>query len=120
MFALRQGRRAPSTEMVAHQRAPPGMHVPVDAAAAARLGHPRCAFVTGGPREYLPGINCIGHQLDALGSRYPLLVMAEEAQEAFMRRHVVLSSHPSSVSTPNRSIKSIHPNVSIIRHWSLL
>ena len=71
-------------------------HVPVDASVAEALGNPGCAFVTAGPREYLAGLNCIGRRLDAVGSRYPLLVMVEQEQEAFMRRHVVVNSHPSS------------------------
>ena len=77
-------------------------HVPVDASVAEALGNPRCAFVTAGPSEYLAGINCIGRRLDMVGSRYPLLVMVEPEQEAFMRRHVTVNSHPSSAVLPWR------------------
>mmetsp|Transcript_4405 Transcript_4405/g.11530 ORF Transcript_4405/g.11530 Transcript_4405/m.11530 type:complete len:394 (+) Transcript_4405:152-1333(+) len=74
----------------------PQLHVPVPHIEAARLGHPRCAFVTGGPREYLPGINCISRRLQVLNSSYPLLVMAEPEDEVHMRRHTFVNSHPSS------------------------
>ena len=37
-----------------------------------------------------------------VGSRYPLLVMVEPEQEAFMRRHVTVNSHPSSAVLPWR------------------
>lgn len=78
------------------------MHVPVDESVASQLGDPRCAFVTGGPREYLSGMNCISHRLETLGSRFPLLVMVEPEDEAFMRRHVIVNSHPSSAVLPWR------------------
>ena len=45
------------------------------ASLAARLGSPRCAFVTGGPREYWPGISCIAARLAALGTAHPVLAM---------------------------------------------
>ena len=71
-------------------------HIPVRKADAMRLGHPRCAFVTGGPREYLPGINCISRRLEALNSSYPLLIMAEPEDEAYMRHHTLVNAHPAS------------------------
>ena len=63
---------------------------------AEKLGNPRCAFVTGGPREYLAGLNCMGRRLEALGSKHPLLIMVEPEDEVYMRRHLVVNSHPSS------------------------
>ena len=76
------------------------LHEPVPADTAAKLGHPRCAFVTGGPREYLAGLNCVSHRLQVLGSQHPLLIMVEPEDEAFMQRHVVVNSHPSSIVLP--------------------
>ena len=72
------------------------MHEPVDASAVASVGNPTCAFVTGGPREYLAGLNCIGRRLEQVGSKYPLLVMVEPEQETWMRSQVVINSHPNS------------------------
>ena len=72
------------------------LHVPVREADLGAMPRPRCAFVTGGPREYLPGINCISRRLQALNSSYPILVMVEPEDEMYMRRHAVISSHPSS------------------------
>ena len=76
------------------------MHVPVHRHEVAHLGHPRCAFVTGGPREYLPGINCISRRLQALKSAYPLLIMAEPEDETHMRHRAFVNSHPSSAVLP--------------------
>ena len=45
------------------------------ASLATRLGLPRCAFVTGGPREYWPGISCVAARLAALGTAHPVLAM---------------------------------------------
>ena len=78
------------------------MHEPVPPGVAAAVGLPRCAFVTGGPREYLAGLNCIGRRLEAVDSAHPLLVMVEPEDEVFMRHHVVLNSHPSSAVLPWR------------------
>ena len=78
----------------------PGFHEPVPQSEAARLGHPRCAFVTGGPREYLPGINCISRRLQALNSSYPLLIMVEPEDAHHMHRHTFVNSHPSSAVLP--------------------
>ena len=47
----------------------------MSASLAVRLGSPRCAFVTGGPREYWPGISCIAARLAALGTAHPVLAM---------------------------------------------
>ena len=87
------------------------MHIPVAQDVADALGNPACAFVTGGPREYLPGINCIGRRLDALGSKHPLLVMVEPEDEAYMRRHVVVNQHKSSAVVPWKRFPT-HTNVS--------
>ena len=76
------------------------LHEPVPYSVAASLGHPKCAWVTGGPKEYLPGLNCMGRRLEALGSKYPLLTMVEPEEEHFMRKHVILNSHPSSAVIP--------------------
>lgn len=72
------------------------LHEPVPMDTAEKLGNPRCAFVTGGPREYLAGLNCMGRRLEALGSKHPLLIMVEPEDEVYMRRHLVVNSHPSS------------------------
>ena len=48
---------------------------PVPASLAASLGSPRCAFVTGGPREYWPGLSCIAARLAALGTAHPVLAI---------------------------------------------
>lgn len=76
------------------------MHIPVPQEAADALGNPACAFVTGGPREYLPGINCIGRRLDMVGSKHPLLVMVEPEDATYMQRHVVVNKHASSAVLP--------------------
>ena len=55
---------------------------PVPAAVATTLGSPRCAFVTGGPREYWPGISCIAARLAALGTQHPVLAMVPPEDEA--------------------------------------
>lgn len=77
-------------------------HVPLDASVALEMGHPRCLFVTGGPRTYLHGINCINRRLDVLGSHFPLLTMVEPEDEAYMRAHVGVNSHPQSRLMPWR------------------
>lgn len=78
------------------------LHVPIQPSVAQKLGNPRCMFVTGGPREYLPGLNCISNRLQQLRSAHPLLVMVEPEDETFMRRHVMLNQHPSSAVLPWR------------------
>ena len=77
-------------------------HIPVDPSVADQLGNPRCAFVTGGPREYLPGINCLAQRLTQVGSLHPLLVMVEPEDAAYMQQRVELSSHRSSAVLPWR------------------
>ena len=64
-------------------------HEPLlNAGLAASLGNPSCVFVTGGPREYLPGINCVANQLQAVRSKHPLLVLVDAEEEAYMRQRV--------------------------------
>jgi hypothetical protein len=81
---------------MATSSASPEAFSPINAATFAAIGSPRCAFVTGGPREYLPGINCVASAMRSVGSAHPLLVMVERADEALMRARVELPPHPSS------------------------
>lgn len=95
--SLRRLRRERGTVRAEMDAAPPQLHhEPVPQSVADKLGNPRCAFVTGGPREYLAGLNCISKRLEVLRSRHPLLVMVEPEEESFMRHHVMVNSHPSS------------------------
>ena len=65
-------------------------YLPVSPAVTEQLkGSPRCVFVTGGPRVYLHGINCIARRLEMLQSAHPLVVVTEKQDEKFMRRHVM-------------------------------
>ena len=91
--ATRSRAAAAASACLSLPSAPPlSAHEPVPASLAESMGHPRCVFVTGGPRAYLPGINCIGQRLAHLGSAHPLLVVVEPEDEGYMRRHVQLSS----------------------------
>lgn len=94
------------------------LHTPVSKADLAAFPRPRCAFVTGGPREYLPGINCISRRLQALNSSYPILVMVEPEDELYMRRHAVTSSHPSSAVLPWRRFPDPNNRTSSWRYRS--
>ena len=69
-------------------------HLPVPRSLAAEMGNPRCVFVTGGPRDYAPGIGCVGNRLRQVGSVHPLLVVVEPEEESYMRRHVPLGHFP--------------------------
>ena len=60
----------------------------VPASLAARLGSPRCAFVTGGPREYWPGISCVAARLAALGTAHPVLARSPALSRARARARV--------------------------------
>ena len=43
-----------------------------------------CVFMTGGPRTYLPGLSCVVHQLHALRSAHPVVVVVPEEDAALL------------------------------------
>ena len=47
-----------------------------------------CVFMTGGPRAYLPGLSCVLHRLEAVGSRHAV-VLAAPAEDAELYRPLV-------------------------------
>ena len=82
-------------------------HSPLPPAATEELGDRligagRCAFVTGGPRDYLPGMSCVAKRLDRLRSRYPVLTMVEEEDADYMRAHAHRHGHRDSMVLPWR------------------
>lgn len=69
------------------------LYEPLPPEAAARLGNRllgsgKCAFITGGNRDYLAALSCVARRLEAVGSRYPLLTMVQPEDEEFMRSHL--------------------------------
>ena len=95
------------------------LYSPLNRAATEHLSstgsHPRCVFVTGGPRAYLHGINCIAKRLQMVQSKIPLVVVTQHEDEVFMQKHVLPDSprrpqivswqrfpHPSNRSKPWR------------------
>lgn len=67
-------------------RMPQAAYQPLPASSAAAIGDiGSCAFVTAGPRSYLPAISCVSTRLKALGSRYPLLIFVQSEDESYMR-----------------------------------
>ena len=65
---------------------PQAAYQPLPASSAAAIGDiGSCAFVTAGPRSYLPAISCVSTRLKALGSRYPLLIFVQPEDESYMR-----------------------------------
>ena len=53
-----------------------------------------CVFMTGGPRAYLPGLSCVVHQLHALRSAHPVVVVVPEEDAALLAP--VVARHPNA------------------------
>mmetsp|Transcript_18145 Transcript_18145/g.46433 ORF Transcript_18145/g.46433 Transcript_18145/m.46433 type:complete len:346 (+) Transcript_18145:56-1093(+) len=84
---------------------PRSFHDPLSSRAAATLlasavGQSSCTFVTAGPRTYLPGISCVSKRLDALDAKYPLLVMVEPEDLAYMSENVYARRGNRSIVLP--------------------
>lgn len=47
-----------------------------------------CVFMTGGPRAYLPGLACVLHRMEAVGSKHTV-VLAAPAEDAELYRPIV-------------------------------
>ena len=78
-------------------------------------GLPQCVFITAGPRTYLGAINCVSKRLQAIGSRYPLLIMVEEEDEEYMRAHTHINNHSQSMIVPWRAFPANNTGVIGIR-----
>ena len=50
--------------------------------------------MTGGPRAYLPGLSCVVHQLHALRSAHPVVVVVPEEDAALLAP--VVARHPNA------------------------
>ena len=76
--------------------------LPDDAALVSErlLGAGKCAFITAGPRSYLPAMSCIAKRLTELNSQYPLLTMVQPEDLEYMREHLYRHTHPDSLVLP--------------------